>query len=112
MSPQFFFHHHSRSNLAVPLRVHYNAFYVTVPTNLRDILGLCESAQRCRLRYQANLRWQLLELMHEQENIYQFVGSKALGSAQEENDYREESRRTLLHATGVLDTGCEEEFDW
>jgi len=50
--------------------------------------------------------------MHEQENIYQFVGSKALGSAQEENDYREESRRTLLHATEVLDTGCEEEFDW
>ena len=113
MAPQFFGHHHSPSNLAVPLRVPYNAFYATLPTNLRDIVGLCESAQRCTLRfYQANLRWQLLEPMDEQENTYRFVCSKALGSAQEENDYREESRRTLLHATGVLDTGCEEEFDW
>ena len=40
------------------------------------------------------------------------AGSKALGSARQENDHRKGSRRTLVHANADLDTGPEEEFDW
>ena len=38
--------------------------------------------------------------------------TKALGSARQEINSREESRRILLHAAEVLDTGPEDEFDW
>ena len=39
------------------------------------------------------------------------VCSNSLGSAQQENNSREESRRVLLHAAEVLDTGPEDKFD-
>ena len=35
-----------------------------------------------------------------------------LGIAQQEKNFHEESRHTLLHATAILDTGPEDEFDW
>jgi len=42
----------------------------------------------------------------------QDAASNSLGSAQQEFNSREESRRVLLHAAEVLDTGPEDEFDW
>jgi len=40
------------------------------------------------------------------------ASSKMLGIAQQEKNFHEESRHTLLHATAILDTGPEDEFDW